>query len=387
MKKILKVISAILALGLVACGEPDYGYTPDMTVASLGTPPNNEIWLTTSDGTELILFNEEAFNTEITDIEYSEFGISVIRFAESVTTIGAGAFNNCRNLSNISLPESVTTIEERAFFECTNLECMTLGSKIRTCGSQAFDLCIELFSLHISSVGDWCKIEFADPTANPLYYCGYFIVNGNKLSDIIIPSWASHIGNYAFYNYNLMSSIHLSDKVESIGKDAFKGCESLKKVNIENLSAWCSIDFATEYSNPLSIAKNLYINGVSATNISFENIETISPRAFIGCNNIISLVADNSLHSIGAEAFRGCMGLSSVEIGEGINQIDGKAFMGCTALKSVKCYATTPPQLGDKYVFDYNAEGRKIYVPGESLDTYKSHEVWSRYADSIEAIN
>ena len=80
------------------------------------------------------------------------------------------------------------------------------------------------------------------------------------------------------------------------------------------------------------------------------------------------------------------MSLSSIELGEGVTTIEGKAFMGCSKLRSVKCYATVPPTLGDKYVFDYNAADRKIYVPAESLDAYKEHDDWSRYADSIEAL-
>lgn len=383
MKIFLKFICIVLALGFTACKKPDNGYTPDMTIASLGTPPNNEIWLTTSDNKELIAFDGEAFNTEIIDIEYSELGISVIRFAESVTTIGARAFDNCRNLSNISLPESVTTIEERAFFECTNLECITLGSKIRTCGSQAFDLCVELFSLYISSVGDWCKIEFANPTANPLYYSNCFIVNGKKPNSINIPSWVSHIGAYAFYNYTTISKIGIPAKLKSIGEDAFKGCENLTKVEIEDIAVWCNINFATENSNPLSIAKKLYMNGSPVTSVLLEEVNSIAPRAFIACSSITSLIADNSLHTIGKEAFRGCINLSSVKLGEGVSQIDSKAFMSCPALKIVECHAITPPALDGTYVFDYNHDDRKIYVPSNSIEEYKRAEYWSEYADSI----
>ena len=37
-------------------------------------------------------------------------------------------------------------------------------------------------------------------------------------------------------------------------------------------------------------------------------------------------------------------------------------------------------------VFDNNKAGRKIYVPAESVDIYKSAEGWSKYADYIESI-
>lgn len=379
----------ILTLGFVACENPYEPITPDPTITSLGTPANNEIWFTTSDGKELMGIDDTAFNANITNIEHSEFGISVIIFDAPLTTIGAGAFDargTSRNLSNISLPESVTSIEEYAFYECTNLECITLGSKIRSCGSQAFDLCVELNSLHISSVEDWCQIEFANPTANPLYFSNCLIVNGTRLSNIIVPSQVSHIGDYAFYNYASMTSVNISADVESIGKSAFEGCEKLSKVNIENISAWCGITFENESSNPLSIAKNLYINNLPATTLLLEGVEAISPRAFQGCNNIASLIADNSLKTIGEEAFRGCMGLTLIELGNAISSIDGKAFMGCSALKIATIMNPEPPILGDKYVFDYNAEDRKIYVPQWSYNAYVAAPLWSKYADSLEGI-
>ena len=385
--KLLKALFAILAIGMVACNEPDApAPTPDTTMASLGVPADNEIWFTTIDGRDLMALDEEAFNAEITDIEYIEYGVNVIRFDAPLTTIGEGAFDNCRNINNVSLPESVTTIEERAFFECIQLECLTLGTKIKKCGAKAFDNCLSLYSLHISSIGDWCQIEFAGSTANPLSYGAILIVNGNKIRNLALPAWISHIGDYAFYNYSGMASVKIPANIKSIGKDAFKGCSGLSKVDIEDLGAWCRIEFATALSNPLSIAGTLLVNGVSLTTLSLEGVDSISPRAFQGCNNIASLRSDSSLRSIGEEAFRGSLSLSSVELGEGVTTIEGKAFMGCSKLRSVKCYASVPPTLGDKYVFDYNAADRKIYVPAESLDAYKEHEDWSRYADAIMAI-
>ena len=321
---------------MVACNEPDApAPTPDTSIASLGTPADNEIWFTTSDGRNLMALDEAAFNAEITDIEYDEYNANIIRFAAPLTTIGKDAFDNCRNLHNISLPESITTIGERAFYECTNLECITLGSNIEECGMQAFDNCISLYSLHIASIGDWCQIAFANDTANPLYYGGILIINGNKLKELPIPVWISAIGDYAFCNYSVAASVTIPKNIKRIGKDAFIGCEGLSRVDIEDLSAWCKIEFATAESNPISYARNLYINGQAASAISLEGIEEVEARVFMGCDNITSVVADATLRTIGEEAFRGCMGISSVTLGKGVTEIKGKAFMGCTALKNI----------------------------------------------------
>ena len=336
--RILRAICALLALLFIGCNEPGPVAIPDSAIPSLGTPNDNEIWFTTNDNNNLNGIDESAFNATITDIEYSEFGVNIIRFDAPLTTIGAGAFDargTSRNLNNISLPNTVTTIGERAFYECSSLECITLGPNIKSCGMQAFDNCQSLYSIHIASIADWAQTEFANETANPLNYGGSLILNDKKIKELVLPAWVSHIGSYAFCNYNSISSVTIPASVKSIGKEAFSGCDGLSKVNIEDVAAWCKIEFATALSNPLSIAGTLLVNGVSLTTLSLEGVDSISPRAFQGCNNIASLRSDSSLRSIGEEAFRGSLSLSSVELGEGVTTIESKAFMGCTALKSI----------------------------------------------------
>ena len=73
--KIFKIILTVAAFALFACEEPDYGSTPNTTIASLGTPENNEIWFTTTDGKTLLNLDEEAFDVAVADILYNEYGI------------------------------------------------------------------------------------------------------------------------------------------------------------------------------------------------------------------------------------------------------------------------------------------------------------------------
>lgn len=387
MKHIFRVLFAVVALAAVGCEEPDNGYdtTPDTTIPSLGTPADNEIWFTTIENRPLMALNEAAFDATITDIEYSEFGSNIIRFDKTLTTIGEEAFYDCRNISNISLPAMVSTIGDNAFAECTNLECMTIGDKITKMGRKAFDNCIALHSLHVPSVGDWCNIEFADHYANPLNHCGVFIVNGNKVKDVAIPRWINEIKPYTFYNYSLMSSVIIPSTIEKIGVDAFAGCEGLSKVDIEDIGAWCNITFESETANPLSLTLSLYINGKKTTALTLEGVNVINSHAFIRCNPIQTLVAED-VTTIYVEAFRGCESLQEVTIGEHINEIGERAFMGCMELKKVTIKATTPPRLNDTYVFDYNAEGRTFYVPSSAVEAYKNDVCWWEYADHIKAI-
>lgn len=48
--------------------------------------------------------------------------------------------------------------------------------------------------------------------------------------------------------------------------------------------------------------------------------------------------------------------------------------------------ATTPPTLGSGLDTDGSKKPHKIYVPSDSVNTYKSHAVWGQYSSVIEAL-
>ena len=384
MKHILRILMALLAITFVGCNEPEYGTTPDTTIGSLGTPDDNEIWFTTTDDRVLLSLHENAFDVAIEEVVYIEGGVNIIRFAEAVTSVDAEAFRDCANIFNLSLPNSVTKIGDRAFFDCKNMECITLGSGLRNCGIEAFEGCYNLRSLHIPSIAMWFRIAFASKKSNPLYFTENFIINGEKIRELNTPDGVETIHDYAFIYNTYLESVNISRSVKSIGQDAFEGCENIKKVNTESVKSWCGIDFKSELSNPLSIAMTLYENGAVVSRIDLTNTSHIYSYTFINCTSLKSLSSDNTLEEIGVDAFRNCSALQSVSLGNKLIAIGKQAFWNCEALDKVVCQATTPPMLGNSSTFGRNAEGRKIYVPAASVDTYKSS--WSTYADDIYAI-
>jgi hypothetical protein len=95
----------------------------------------------------------------------------------------------------------------------------------------------------------------------------------------------------------------------------------------------------------------------------------------------------DSVTEIGGYAFYNCKSLTSVTIPDSVTIIEGFAFYNCSSLTSVYCKATIPPAFGNGTVFDNNGSGRKIYVPAESVDAYKSENLWSEYTDAIVGYN
>lgn len=92
--------------------------------------------------------------------------------------------------------------------------------------------------------------------------------------------------------------------------------------------------------------------------------------------------------SIEQYAFWVCDSLTSITIPEGVTSIGDGTFCNCRSLANVYCKPTTPPSTWKRYTmwyaFDDNAEGRKIYVPWESVEAYKVADGWKDYADAIK---
>jgi hypothetical protein len=67
-----------------------------------------------------------------------------------------------------------------------------------------------------------------------------------------------------------------------------------------------------------------------------------------------------------------------------VTSIGSNFFYGCSCLKTVVSYATIPPVAGNQ-TFDYSPSSLQLLVPEESLEAYKSDDVWSKFAN-ISAI-
>ena len=346
---------------------------------------------------------------------------------DSVTSIGNGAFGGCSSLTSVSIGNSVTLIGESAFYNCSSLTSVTIGNNITSIGNSAFDGCSSLTSVHISDLSAWCKIDFEGyGSSNPLYCANGLFLNEELVIDLIIPSDITEIKSYTFCGCSLTSvtipdsvtsisywafaecrdlkSVTIGNGVTSIGDDAFRNCSDLEIINISDLSAWCKIDFN---ETPLFYTHSLYLNGELVTdlvipsditeikNYAFyycrsltsvtipDSVTKIGEYAFYYCGSLTSVTIPDSVTKIGDSAFSYCYSLTSATIGNSVTSIGEGAFSACRNLSRVYCKPTTPPT-GAYDMFSDNASARKIYVPTNSVEAYKSTGYWKLYADDIE---
>ena len=143
------------------------------------------------------------------------------------------------------------------------------------------------------------------------------------------------IPSNAFHNYDGLTSITIPNSVTSIGSGAFYQCFGLKEVHINDLAAWCNIDFEKYDANPLCYALNLYLNNELITELVIPNgVTSIKKHAFEN-SYLNSVVIPNSVTSIGERAFEGCFSLTSITIPNSVTSIGNDAFSSCYYLNEV----------------------------------------------------
>ena len=158
---------------------------------------------------------------------------------DKVSGIGEHAFSGCSRTS-IIIPDSVTSIGDYAFENCTNLTSITIGNGVTDIGKDAFRYCDSLKSVYITNIAAWCGISFnIDETnsscySNPLRYAKNLYLNGELVTELVIPNSITSLGDYVFYACDSLTSVIIRNSVESIGDYAFEGCTSLTSVTIGN---------------------------------------------------------------------------------------------------------------------------------------------------------
>ncbi len=253
----------------------------------------------------------------ITDLPQETFdnatGFTSITLPSNLLTIGRECFT-ATNLSSITIPSSVTTIGRQAFEDVTSLTSLTLNNGLITIELQAFD------NTGISTVTIPSTVTTMGNAA---------FQQSSNLTSAIIDSVV--IGNTAFQNSPLLSSVTLSNNLLSIGNSAFLST-ALTSITIPNTVT----TLGTSSFQDTSLSSIVFDAVSSVTDIpqncfalSWENNRTVT-----------SVTLPEAVQTFGQESFYSA-GIETLAIPNTTTSIDTGAFSG----QRFTTFAGTDPAL------------------------------------------
>lgn len=309
--------------------------------------------------------------TVIEDMVFADCeGLRRVVIPEGVTKIANSAFNACLSMDSLFLPNTVSSIEDWAFAGCESLKYIEISQSLRDVGQGAFGSCSSLVSVNITDLSSWCKINFTNYSATPLYYAHQLKLNGEIITDLVIPDDVTSIGTLAFGYCSNLSSITIPNNVTSIGASAFRNCSGINTITIPN--------------GVTSISGSLFSDCSNLTSVVIpNNVTAIGDWAFYRCPSLTSIVLPNSVVSIGKRAFDTCKKLASATIGRNVRTISEKAFANCTDLADIYCNANQVPSTSSDAFEDSYINLATLHVPDASLSSYNNTAPWSSFGTVV----
>lgn len=240
----------------------------------------------------------------------------------TVTQIGASAFQNCSDLTSITIPESVTSIGARAFDACSSLTSVTIPKEVTSIGVRAFGYCTKLQEINVNSGnGNYSSIEGVLFNKTQSTICQY--PTGRTGANYDIPEKVTSIGSYTFSGSAFLSSVSIPTSVTKIENDAFSEIKQLLSITIP------------------------------------EKVTSIGSNTFFGCSALTSVTI-----------------LSTKSVGVGVS-----IFSGCSALSSITIYASTPLSVVG---FSIPASASPVlYVPLDAEAVYSTTTGWKAFPSIV----
>jgi|GEM_PF-1868538 len=343
----------------------------------------------------------------------------------TVVGVDCRAFQNCSELTSVSLPATMEWIGLMStgkygnypFEQCTNLTTITIDADnpyfttgdasnavynkemttilacmpgvtgsftvpetVTTIATDAFENCTGLTSVSLPS-----GLETIE--ARSFRGC-------DGLTEFEIPEGVKTIGKWAFAYCDGLTTATIPASATDITFGVFVGCSALTAISVDAANtAYCSVDgivynkdMTTILEVPAGLTGSVTIpSGITEIGdyafygsqlsevVIPEGVTKIGDGAFCGCKNLTSIDLPSTLDSIGDCAFIECTALTSIVLPEGLKYVGSAAFQRCISLTTLTVPSTLET-LSD-YVFSV-CPGLKEVTISEGVKQIEQYAFW-----------
>ena len=383
-----------------------YNITGDNTVEVTRSDNYNNTYSGSISVPDVLTNYRGYFVTKIGENAFAGSAVTSVSMPEGITSIGQYAFSGCQNLESVTLPESLTTLGSEAFMLCKSLKTIKIPSGVTAIPDCCFNHCLSLESVTIpegvTTIGDGafvgCNLkELTLPSTVTMIESGAFLSNNRCQSITCNATTPPNLGENVF-GYNASTTVKVP--LQSIA--AYRQAEGWKnftnyyggeviadgityridendamvaaaEATLTEANIPSSVEFEGNQYPVIKINDEVFSGNTNLTSVTLpESLTTLGDRAFWSCTNLESVKIPNTVTSIKHSAFQYCCNLESIIIPSSVNSIGISAFSECKALKDIYCQAVNVPETHSSAFNNSPIENMTLYVPGESMNAYKT---------------
>ena len=371
---------------------------------------------------------------------YNCGALKEITIPESITSIGEGAFAKCDEMEKILMTSTTPPTCSGDLGLRPEAKVYVPEDVVDVYKGTNYWTNCNITSRADYPMGDYV-IDGLKYTLYPYSQKATLVANNYSDTKIDIPSNVAYegvsytvdkIADNCFYGCNNLTEVVLPETIISIGDNCFAYCNALTTVlSLASTPPVCTGNLALESSTKIYVANEdietyqndsnwgqnkvesydkfavetiadrgefkyrLYpfiqkatLLGNSYSNSSIEVPETtvydgktyqvtgIGKYCFYTNSNLTEIILPNTITTIEDWAFAECSNLVKLTLPENVTNIGQNVFKKTSKLENIKCLAATPPTCTGDLLFK---DGAIIYVPAESVDTYKRAMYWEVY--------
>ena len=307
-----------------------------------------------------------------------------IDIKEGTRLIAQYAFESNKSITKLDLPASLEYVNRGAFMSCDSLQDVNFsGTLDQWCNIEFYDMLanpiyeskqlsiqgklitelripvsIKKFNLNVftecesitkviyeCSIAEWCAIEFLNNMSNPVNCSGNLYIDGQLVTNLVIPSEVEKIGDNAFRGCDSLTKVVVQEGVKELGEWAFNSCASLSSISLPStlesvgMYAFANCTSLTTANIPEKIEvipTQLFYkcSALSDLTVNSKIIKTVAYAAFYQCKNITE-IALPGIEEIKEQAFKECTNLQKLTLGKNAKSIGYDAFRLCSNLKTL----------------------------------------------------
>ena len=270
------------------------------------------------------------------------YGFTAFVLPARVTSIGEGAFQNCKYMTAFTFEDGTgaLTIGAKAFSGCHALTALALREGVVSVGDGAFANCAELVSVSLPAsverLGTWAEVQEEGSETKKYTFVSMDLFKTTGVSPKLERVDVNENNTHYYSENGMLFGKYEKEGDETTAKEvpvklyfcpfAKTGDVKLPNTLIEIYkeafaynTGVTSVSFNGELAGELfDIGENALYNAKALTTFELPvGLKTIKTGLFKGCSGLKTIVVPNTVSSIAAGAFQGCVSLSTVNFAEG----------------------------------------------------------------------